>query len=197
VTSAAEAVRRRIERDLHDGTQQRLVSVAMSLGLAQAKLPHEPTEAKRIVAQARGELAAALGELRDLIEGIHPPVLAERGLSAALEDLAERAPLAIHLELSIDSRRPADVEAAAYFVASEALCNAVKHSEARTVWLRAWGAGRIVAVEVADDGIGGADPAGGSGLRGLVERVEAAGGRLAIVSPAGGGTTVRAEIPCA
>jgi signal transduction histidine kinase len=197
MTSATEAVRRRIERDLHDGTQQRLVSVLMSLALADAKLPREPDDAKRIVARARDELAAALEELRDLIEGIHPPVLAERGLSAALEDLAERAPLTIHLELAIGSRPPADVEAAAYFVASEALCNTVKHSEAQTAWVRAWGAGDVVFVEVTDDGIGGADPTGGCGLRGLMERVQALCGRLAIVSRSGCGTTVRAEIPCA
>jgi signal transduction histidine kinase len=197
MTSAAESVRRRIERDLHDGTQQRLVSVAMSLGLVDAKLPREPEAAKRIVAQVRDELAAALEELRDLIEGIHPPVLAERGLSTALEDLADRVPLAIHLELAIDSRPPADVETAAYFVASEALCNALKHSEARTACLRAWSAGRVVVVEVTDDGVGGADPSGGSGLSGLAERVQALDGRMTIVSPRGWGTKVRVEIPWA
>jgi signal transduction histidine kinase len=136
----------------------------MSLRLVKAKLPQEPEAAKRMIAQARAELVAALEKLRDLIEGIHPAVLAERGLSAALEDLAGRAPLTVHIELSIDSRPPADVEAAAYFVASEALCNAVKHSEAQMAWVRAWGAGDIVVVEVTDDGIGGADPAGGWGF---------------------------------
>jgi signal transduction histidine kinase len=197
LVDATEAERRRIERDLHDGTQQRLVSLAMSLGLLDAKLPADPDAAKPIAREARAALTVALEELRELSHGIHPAVLTERGLAAALEELADRAALPAHLELAIDARPPPRVEGAAYFVVSEALTNAVKHSHAGEVRVAASRDGDLLIVEVADDGIGGAAVGGGSGLRGLTDRVQALGGRLIVSSPPGQGTTLRAEIPCA
>ena len=197
MVEATEAERRRIERDLHDGTQQRLVSLAMSLGLLDSKLPAEPGAAKPIAREAREALALALGELRELSQGIHPAVLAERGLAAALEELAIRTALPAYFDLSIDARPPARVETAAYFVVSEALTNAVKHSHATEVRIAGSCREQLLIVEVADDGIGGAAAGGGSGLRGLADRVEALGGRLTVSSPPGRGTTLRAEVPCA
>ncbi len=196
LVEATEAERRRIERDLHDGTQQRLVSLAMSLGLLDSKLPGNPDAAKPLAREAREALAVALEELRELSQGIHPAVLTERGLPAALDDLCQRAALPAHLELSIDERLPAQVETAAYFVVSEALTNAVKHSHASEVRIAASREKQMLSVEISDDGIGGAGTGGGSGLRGLGDRVEALGGRLTVSSPPGRGTTVRVELPC-
>jgi signal transduction histidine kinase len=197
LVEATDAERRRIERDLHDGTQQRLVSIAMSLGLLESKLPAEPAAAAPIVRQTRDALAVALEELRELTHGILPPLLAERGLPAGLEELARRAALPTHLQIELEGRLPDRVESAAYFFASEALANAVKHSHGSEVRIAAVRQGAVLTVEVADDGIGGAASGGGSGLRGLTDRVEAAGGRLTLSSPVGRGTTLRAEIPCA
>jgi signal transduction histidine kinase len=197
LVDATEAERRRIERDLHDGTQQRLVSLAMSLGLLETKLPADPDAAKPIAHEARAALAVALEELRELSHGIHPAVLTERGLAAALEELVDRAALPTHLEVSIDVRPPPGVEAAAYFMVSEALTNAVKHSHAREVRISAARERDELIIEVTDDGIGGAAPHGGSGLRGLTDRVEALGGTLVVSSPPGRGTSLRAELPCA
>jgi signal transduction histidine kinase len=197
LVEATDAERRRIERDLHDGTQQRLVSVAMTLGLAESKLSADRPAVGPVLREARDALAVALEELRDLTQGIRPAILVERGLSAALDDLSRRAALPVTLEVSISGRLPEPVEAAAYFVASEALANAAKHSHASDVRLTASRDGGTLVVEVRDDGIGGAGMGGGSGLRGLTDRVEAIGGRLTLSSPPGRGTTVRAEIPCA
>jgi signal transduction histidine kinase len=196
VSETRESVRRGIERNLHDGIQQRLISVAMWLGLLESKLPTDPEAAKPIAREAREALTAALRELRELSQGLYPPVLIERGLTGALDELSDRAVLPTHLELSIDSRPPVDIEAAAYFVACEALTNAVKHAHAREVRIAVWRERVLLVVEVADNGIGGADPDGGSGLRGLTARVEALGGRLIVSSRRGRGTTVGAEIPC-
>jgi signal transduction histidine kinase len=196
LVDATEAERRRIERDLHDGTQQRLVSLAMSLGLLDTKLPLDPDAAKPIAQEARAALAVALAELRELSHGIHPAVLTERGLAAALEELADRAALPTHVEVSIDERPDPAVEAAAYFVASEALTNAVKHSHAHEVRIAASRARDRLIVEVIDDGIGGASLQGGSGIRGLMDRVEALGGTLVVSSPPGRGTSLHAELPC-
>jgi len=196
LVEATDAERRRIERDLHDGTQQRLVSIAMSLGLLESKLPGRPGEAKPLVRETRHALAIALEELRELTQGIHPTLLAERGLAAALDELCRRAALPARLDLALDARLPDQVESAAYFFVSEALTNAAKHSHASTVRVTASSDGRTLTVAVADDGIGGATPGGGSGLRGLADRVEALGGRLTVSSPPGRGTTLRAEIPC-
>ena len=196
LVEATDAERRRIERDLHDGTQQRLVSIAMSLGLAEAKLPADPEHAKPIVAETRTALAVALAELRDLTQGIYPTILSERGLSAALDELCSRSALTAHLRLFLDGRLPIPVETAAYYVVSEALTNAAKHSQAAEVRVAASCSGGILTVEVADDGVGGAGNGKGSGLRGLADRVEALDGRLTVSSPPGRGTTLRAEFPC-
>ena len=196
LVDATEAERRRIERDLHDGTQQRLVSLAMALGLLDAKLPAEPEAAKPIADEARQALAVALEELRELSHGIHPAVLTERGLVEALEELADRAALPVHVEVSIDQRPSPAVEAAAYFLVSEALTNAVKHSHAGEVRIAVSRGQGLLTLEVTDDGIGGAALEGGSGLRGLTDRVEALGGTLVVSSPPGRGTTLRAELPC-
>jgi len=197
LVGATDAERRRIERDLHDGTQQRLVSIAMSLGLLESKLPAQEGEARPLLRETREALVVALQELRELTHGINPPLLVERGLAAALDELCRRAALPTHLRLELDERLPDELESAAYFVASEGLTNAAKHSHASEVRVLAACAGGILTVEVADDGIGGAGTEGGSGLRGLADRVEALGGRFTVSSPPGRGTTLRAEIPCA
>jgi signal transduction histidine kinase len=197
LVEATETERRRIERDLHDGTQQRLVSLAMSLGLAESKLADDPSAAAPLVREARETLALALAELRELSQGIYPSLLTERGLGAALDDLCRRAALPATLDASLPVRLPQQVEAAAYFVTSEALATAAKHSHATEVRIRARLERGVLLVEIADDGIGGAGTGSGTGLRGLADRVEALGGRLTLSSPPGRGTTIRAEIPCA
>jgi signal transduction histidine kinase len=195
MVEAIDAERRRIERDLHDGTQGRLVSLAMSLGLLEAKLGRDPQGARPIVRDAREAVAAALAELRDLSQGIYPTALAERGLAAALAELCERAALPVHLDISLDHRLPGDVEAAGYFLVSETLTNAVKHAHATEVRISVrCPPGRLL-VKVADDGVGGATLGSGSGLRGLVDRIEGLGGRLRVFRAPGRGTTVGAEIP--
>ena len=195
LVEATATERRRIERDLHDGTQQRLVSVAMSLGLAESKLP-SGAEAAPIVHEAREALTVALAELRELSQGIHPSLLTERGLGAALDDLCRRAALPARLDVSLGGRLPAPVETAAYFVVSEAVTNAIKHSHATELSIRAWVRDDTLVADIADDGIGGAGVGGGSGLRGMTDRVEALGGSLTVSSPPGRGTTVHVEIPC-
>jgi signal transduction histidine kinase len=198
LVEATESERRRIERDLHDGTQQRLVSLAMSLGLAESRLADDPAAAVPLVREAREALALALAELRELSQGIYPSLLTERGLGAALDDLCRRAALPALLDVSLPGRLPPQVEAAAYFVASEALANAAKHSHANEARVTATLAGdHTLVLAIADDGIGGAAIGGGTGLRGLADRIEALGGKLTISSPPGRGTTIRAEIPCA
>jgi signal transduction histidine kinase len=196
IVEAAEAERRRVERNLHDGAQQRLVSIAMQLGLMERKLKTDPEAAKPILHEAREDLAIALQELRELSQGIHPSLLTERGLEAALGELPLRTPVPLELEFSIEERLPAQVEAAAYYVVSEALANVTKYAQATAVRVRVDRVDGKAVVEVADDGVGGADSSRGSGLSGLTDRVEALGGRLALVSPVGRGTIVRAEIPC-
>jgi signal transduction histidine kinase len=197
IVAAADDERRRIERDLHDGAQQRLVALALELRGAQRRLgDHPDPEVERLLAASVAELQAAVGDLRELARGVHPAVLTEEGLAAALESLAARTPILVTVE-AVEGRYPAQVEAAAYFVACEALANVVKHAQASSVVIRAEPVDGRLVLEVTDDGIGGASVAGGSGLRGLADRVEAAGGRLAVESPAGGGTRIVAEIPCA
>jgi signal transduction histidine kinase len=193
---ATEEERRRIERDLHDGAQQRLVSIAMSLGLLESKLPTDPNAAQLIARDARQAIAAVLHELRELSHGIHPAILTERGLPAALDELCGRAVVPARLDVSVDRRMPAQVEAAAYFLISEALTNVAKHAHAHGAEISAHCADGLLHVAVVDDGIGGAAPRGGSGLRGLADRIEALGGRLTLSSPPGNGTIVRAALPC-
>jgi signal transduction histidine kinase len=192
---AQETELRRIERDLHDGAQARLVALGMSLGMAEQKLSEDPERAGQLLAEARIGAEHALRELRDLARGIHPPVLADRGLGAALASLASSTPLPVGLSVDVEPRPAPAVESAAYFVAAEALANAVKHARARRVDISIVRQGGSIELEVCDDGQGGADP-NGSGLRGLRRRVEALDGRLSVTSPRGGPTTVRAEMPC-
>jgi signal transduction histidine kinase len=197
MVDAADAERRRLERNLHDGTQQRLVSISMALGLAESKLTTDPQATRRILEEAREALGAALQELREFSQGIHPGVLTERGLGPALQELAYLAPMSIELALPFEERLPEPVEAAAYYVVAEALANVAKYASATAVSVRVQRRNGSAVVEVADDGVGGADPARGSGLRGLADRVEALGGVLALQSPPGAGTRLRVEIPCA
>jgi signal transduction histidine kinase len=190
--------RRRLERDLHDGAQQRLVALSLQLGLAKRRLEEgQDVAAGAMLDAARDELARALEELRELARGIHPAVLTDRGLEPALEALAERAPLPVSLDQMPAERLPAPVEAAAYFVVAEALTNVVKYAGASTAAVRIRRNGSYAVVEVRDDGVGGADPTSGTGLRGLADRLAALDGRLEVHSPPGEGTTVRAEVPCA
>jgi PAS domain S-box-containing protein len=196
IVEAGDSERRRLERNLHDGAQQRLVSLSLALRLAQSKLASDVHAADEILSSASVELGLALEELRELARGIHPAVLTDRGLGPALESLADRAPLPVHLEEVPAGRLPAPVEAAAFYVVSEALANVAKYAEASNVSVRIAQANGYAVVEVADDGVGGANPEAGTGLRGLSDRVAALEGRLAIVSPPGAGTRIRAEIPC-
>jgi signal transduction histidine kinase/PAS domain-containing protein len=195
LVSAGDKERRRLERNLHDGAQQRLVSVSISLRLAQAKLPADPEAGAELLAAASAELAVALEELRELARGIHPAVLTERGLGPALASLAGRASVPVELESLPEERLPDQVEAAAYYVVSEALANVAKYADASSVSVRVAQEDGLAVVEVVDDGVGGAEPERGSGLRGLADRVESLDGRLRIESPPGEGTTIRAEIP--
>jgi PAS domain S-box-containing protein len=195
LVEASDVERRRLERNLHDGAQQRLVSLSLMLRLAQARVEDDPGQAERLLGQASDELAQALEELRELARGIHPAVLSDRGLGAALEALLSRTPLAVDLDL-LEDRLPEPVEAAAYYVVSEALANVAKYAEASSVAVSIASVNGHAVVEIADDGVGGADPAKGSGLRGLVDRVEALDGNLRVESPPGKGTRIRVEIPC-
>jgi signal transduction histidine kinase len=197
IVEATDAERKRIERNLHDATQQRLVSVSLALGLAESKLASDPEGAGRILEEAREGLGVALQELRDLSQGIHPGILSERGLGPALRELAYAAQVPVDLAVSVEGRLPDPGEAAASYVVAEALANVSKYASATGVAVTVGRRNGRAVVEVADDGVGGADPARGSGLRGLADRVEALGGAFAVESPPGIGTLLRAEIPCA
>jgi signal transduction histidine kinase len=197
IVRAGDEERRRLERDLHDGAQQRLVALSLNLKLAQASLESDPAGASELIDDAITELTEATAELRELARGIHPAILTDRGLEAAVKALASRAKLPVELLALPEERLAAPVEATAYFVVAESLTNVARYSQAShaEVEIRRDN-GRLV-VEVRDDGVGGADPTRGSGLRGLADRVGAVDGRLAVESPPGAGTTVRVEIPCA
>jgi len=195
LVEAADTERRRLERNLHDGAQQRLVALLLSFALARAQFASDPA-ATDLLERWRSELAAALSELRELARGLHPAVLSERGLRAALQGLASRASLPVELGGLPDERLPAAVEAAAYYLVAEALTNVAKYAQASVASVRVMRENGHVLVEIVDDGIGGADPRGGSGIRGLADRVEALDGRLNVESPPGVGTCIRAEIPC-
>ncbi|MFB4301956.1 sensor histidine kinase [Actinomadura sp. NTSP31] len=197
VVDAADLERRRIERDLHDGAQQRLVSLALNLGLARETLTGVPDEAMRVIVEAHEEAKEALTELRDLIRGLHPAVLEDRGLDAALSGITARVPLEVRLRVEVEPRASSTVEAVAYFVVSEALTNVVKHARAKAVEVTALRRGDRLLLTVADDGVGGADFSTGSGLPGLARRVRSVDGTFRIISPAGGPTTVTVELPCA
>jgi signal transduction histidine kinase len=193
----AEAERRRIERDLHDGAQQRLVALAMDLGHARERLETDPEGGKALVAEAHEEAKSALREIRDLVRGIHPVILEDRGLDAALSAVIARSPVPVVLDVDVAVRPPAAVESAAYFVVSEALANVARHSHATRARVGIVRSGDRLVIEVRDDGVGGADPGTGTGLAGLGDRVRSLGGTLALLSPAGGPTTVLVELPCA
>ncbi len=197
IVEAEAAERRRLERNLHDGAQQRLVSLSLALRLAQAKLPADATAAAALLADASDELALALQELRELARGIHPAILTDRGLGPALEALAERAPVPVELIAVPEERVSEPVEAAAFYVVAESLTNVAKYAQASRATVGVLCASDALVVEVADDGVGGADPAAGTGLRGLVDRVAALDGTLEVESEAGAGTLVRAVIPFA
>lgn len=196
IVAAGDAERRRLGRDLHDGAQPRLVSVALSTRQALARLDDDPAAARKILEGALAETRTAIDELRDLAAGIHPAILTNRGLRAAIESLTARAPVPAGFDI-LDERLAPEVEAAAYFVIAEALANVAKHADATAAQVTAARAGGALVVTVADDGRGGADAQRGSGLRGLADRVGALGGTLAVESAVGRGTVVRAQLPLA
>jgi signal transduction histidine kinase len=196
IVEAGYAAARRLERDLHDGAQQRLVSLALELRMVEDRMADDPSEAARLLADAREELGQVMDELRDFARGLHPGVLSTRGLDAALEALAARAPLPVEVRGRLDERLPERVEAAAYYVVAEALTNVAKYAEAERAWIEVARLNGDLVVEVGDDGRGGADPAAGTGLRGLRDRLAALDGSLEVESARGGGTRVRAAIPC-
>jgi signal transduction histidine kinase len=196
IVNAGDAERRRLERNLHDGAQQRLVSVALDLHLVDAKLEQDPAAAREYLAGAQAQLAQGLGELRELARGIHPAVLTDRGLGPAIESLATRSPVPIEVEELPDERLAASVEVAAYYVVAEAMTNVAKYAHASHATVSVRRSNGRATVTVSDDGVGGADPALGTGLRGLADRLEALDGRLEIQSSAASGTRISAEIPC-
>ena len=193
--ATADQTRRRIERDLHDGAQQRLVSLALHLRAAQAAALPEPGELGTQLARAVAEAAGALEDLRETARGIHPAILAQGGLRPALKTLARRSPIPVDLRIHANGRLPEPVEVSAYYIAAEALINVAKHARASSVSVEVKVVGEVLRVAVRDDGCGGADFTGGTGLVGLKDRVEAIGGRIFLDSPRGAGTSLRVELP--
>jgi signal transduction histidine kinase len=196
VVDAADAERRRIERDLHDGAQQRLVSLAMNLGIAKATLTGLPDDARAVISDAHEEAKAALAEMRHLVRGLHPAVLEDRGLDAAISGIAARMPLPVRLRVDVPERASPTVEAVAYFVVSEGLTNITKHACASQAEVSVQRAGETLQVVVTDDGAGGADPSRGTGLAGLAKRAQSVDGTFEIKSPPGGPTLITVELPC-
>jgi signal transduction histidine kinase len=196
VIEAVAEERRRIERDLHDGAQQRLVALAMDLGMAKEKIDKDPAAASALVAEAHDQAKRAIVELRDLVRGLHPAVLTDRGLDAAISALAGRSPVPVSVEVDSPERLSDAIETNAYFVVAEALTNVAKHSRATQARVIVRREGDLLVIEIADNGVGGADPAHGTGLSGLRDRVGAFDGTLRVSSPEGGPTWIRAEIPC-
>jgi signal transduction histidine kinase len=192
----AAAERRRIERDLHDGAQQRLVALAMDLGMARENLHTDPQAAWALVEEAHQESKRALVELRDLARGIHPAVLVDGGLDPALSALAASCPVPVQVRVDLDARPSARIEAVAYFVVAEALTNVARHAHANRASVALARRGDRLTIEVRDDGVGGADLAKGTGLAGLGDRVSTVDGRLDVLSPPGGPTTILVELPC-
>ncbi|MFF4378690.1 histidine kinase [Kitasatospora sp. NPDC001547] len=197
LVDAVDAERRRIERDLHDGAQQRLTSLAMNLGLARRTLKDVPPEVMQVIVDAHEEAQAAIDELRDLVRGLHPAVLEDRGLDAALSGIAARAPLPVRLDVDLSEQIAPTVEAVAYFTVSEALTNVARHARANRVDLSVRTAGGRLRLVISDDGVGGADPSRGTGLTGLRKRAASVDGTLSVLSPLGGPTTITVELPCA
>jgi signal transduction histidine kinase len=195
IVTTADQTRRRIERDLHDGAQQRLVSLVLKLQAAQMEVPPGADDLAARLHELAAEATSAMDELRELARGIHPAILAEGGLAPALKALARRSAIPVELDVRVDGRLPEPIEMAAYYLVSEALTNVAKYAQASTVDVEVATADGTLSVQVRDDGRGGADPAGGSGLVGLKDRMEALGGRLSVQSAPGAGTTVQAELP--
>jgi signal transduction histidine kinase len=195
LVAVSDAERRRFERNLHDGAQQRLVSVALELGMVDGKLADDPETARQLLSRAQDDLAQGLEELRELARGLHPVLLTERGLGPALDALLARTPVSVEIAALPEQRLDAPVEAAAYYVVAEAITNVAKYADASHTIVSIAQANGGVTVTVSDDGVGGADPASGSGLRGLAARVEALNGRLDVDSPPSRGTRITAEIP--
>ncbi len=195
VVEAEQQARRRLERDLHDGAQQRLVALSLNLGILQTRLDADP-EAAALLTQARTEVAVSLAELRDLARGLHPAVVSDHGLAVAVESLAARAPVPVRLTVDLPGRVGEAIEVAAYYVVCESLANIGKHARATTASVDVSRSGDDLVVEIVDDGVGGADTERGTGLRGLADRVEALDGVLRVWTPSGGGTRVRADLPC-
>jgi signal transduction histidine kinase len=196
IVEAGQRERQRLERNLHDSAQHRLVALSLQLSLLEEQLADDHSAAVQLE-QARREIDTSLDELREIARGIHPAVVSGHGLAVALEQLAARAPVPVHLSVAIEGRLPEEVEVAAYYLISESLANIGKYAQASSATVEVARGNGHIWVEVVDDGIGGADTEDGSGLRGLADRVEALGGRLRVWSPRGAGTRVRAEIPCA
>jgi signal transduction histidine kinase len=194
---AQAAELRRIERDLHDGAQARLVSLGMTIGLAEELVERDPAAARKLLAEAREASGTALVELRHLVRGIHPPVLAERGLDGAVKALALSLPVPTTVETDVPARLETPVESAAYFAVAEALTNVVRHSGAHSAWVRLHHEDDILHMTVGDDGSGGADPSAGTGLHGIERRLAAFDGTMTLSSPKGGPTVVTMELPCA
>jgi signal transduction histidine kinase len=196
VVDAADAERRRLERDLHDGTQQRLVSLAMQLGMARAN-PSDAAQAHQVIAEAHEEAKAALAELRNLVRGLHPAVLEDRGLDAALSGVAARMPIPVRVTVDVPRRPSPTIEAIAYFVVSEGLTNITKHAQASQAEVFVQRAGDRLHIIVSDDGMGGADPGRGTGLAGLAKRASSVDGTFDVASPSGGPTLITVDLPCA
>ena len=192
----ATAELRRIERDLHDGAQARLAGLGMTLGMAAEVLERDPEEARRMLDEARQTSSAALGDLRDVVHGIHPPVLADRGLKSAIEALALDLAVPVEVTGEAPTALPAPVESAAYFTVAECLANVAKHAEATRAWVELAHPAGLLTVVVGDDGRGGADPASGTGMRGVARRLAAFDGTMTVSSPKGGPTLVTLEVPC-
>jgi signal transduction histidine kinase len=198
VVDAGDAERRRLERDLHDGTQQQLVALGMTLGRARARYQRDAASVGELLDDAHQQAKDAVTDLRGLIRGLHPPVLTDRGLDAALSAIAARCPVPVELTVALDERPSATVEAIGYFVVAEALTNVARHSHATaaTVSVRRGGSGPVW-IMITDNGVGGADPELGTGLRGLADRVSGVDGQLSVDSPVGGPTVLTVELPCA
>ncbi|WP_235735185.1 sensor histidine kinase [Nocardioides alcanivorans] len=191
--SAAEV--RRIERDLHDGAQARIAAIGMNVGLAEKLIDTDPATASELLREVRETTLSALADLRTVVRGIHPPVLADRGLAGGIEALVIQLPIPVTLALDLEDRLPAPVESAAYFAVAECVANTLKHAEATRAWVTATHDGSLLRVQVGDDGVGGADPAG-AGVAGVAKRLAAFDGKMVLTSPPGGPTVVTLEVPC-
>jgi signal transduction histidine kinase len=194
---SAESERQRIERDLHDGAQQRLVALAMDLGRAREQFERDPERARELITDAHEEAKAALSELRDLVRGIHPAVLSDRGLDPALSAVVARVDVPVELDVRVPRRLSAAIESTAYFVVTEALTNVVRHAKATRAKVTVAQAGGRLIIEVTDDGVGGADPVRGTGLAGLAKRASSVDGTFEVSSPIGGPTMLSVDLPCA